>query len=89
MEQSFRESDYFQAFVDWSTKILTESLYAGKLYKDIARVVSVSIVYFDLGQGEDYVYEGRTEFRGVHKHDRLDTLGGSPSARDYLTKMAS
>ncbi len=37
--QSFRESDYFQAFVDWSTKILTESLYAGKLYKDIARVV--------------------------------------------------
>jgi predicted transposase/invertase (TIGR01784 family) len=69
--QTCRESDYFQSFVYWSTKILTESLSSGKAYKHIARVVSVSIVYFDLGQGEDYIYERRTEFHGVHRHDRL------------------
>ena len=69
--QYTREDDYLQRIIYGTAKILTESLSTGKLYKDIARVVSVSIVYFDLGQGEDYVYEGRTEFRGVHRHDRL------------------
>jgi predicted transposase/invertase (TIGR01784 family) len=69
--QYAREDDYLQRIIYGTAKILTESLSTGKLYKDIARVVSVSIVYFDLGQGEDYVYEGRTEFRGVHRHDRL------------------
>ena len=31
----------------------------------------MNIVYFDLGQGTDYVYHGRTEFRGIHNHDIL------------------
>ena len=69
--QYTREDDYLQRIIYGTAKILTESLSSGKAYKDIARVVSVSIVYFDLGQGEDYVYEGRTEFRGMHRHDRL------------------
>ena len=33
---------------------------------------SINIVYFDLGQGEDCVYEGKTEFRGLTKGDRLE-----------------
>ena len=28
-------------------------------------------MYFDLGQGEDYVYHGNTSFEGIHKHDTL------------------
>jgi predicted transposase/invertase (TIGR01784 family) len=28
-------------------------------------------VYFDLEQGEDYIYHGRTEFTGIHKQDIL------------------
>ena len=32
---------------------------------------SVNIVYFDLGQGEDYVYHGYTVFRGLHNDDVL------------------
>ena len=35
------------------------------------RVYSINIVYFDLGQGEDCVYEGKTEFRGITKGDVL------------------
>jgi hypothetical protein len=31
----------------------------------------VNIVYFDLGHGEDYIYHGTTDFRGIHKHDLL------------------
>ena len=69
--QFTREDDYLQRIIYGTAKILTESISSGKAYKHIARVVSVSIVYFDLGQGEDYIYEGRTEFHGVHHHDRL------------------
>jgi hypothetical protein len=29
-------------------------------------VYSINIVYFDLGQGKDYVYHGKTSFRGLH-----------------------
>jgi predicted transposase/invertase (TIGR01784 family) len=28
-------------------------------------------VYFELGQGQDYVYHGKTEFEGIHQHDIL------------------
>ena len=32
---------------------------------------SINIVYFDLGQGTDYVYHGKTVFRGMHDDDEL------------------
>jgi len=69
--QYTREDDYLQRMLYGTAKILTESLVKGEKYRDIARVLSVNIIHFDLGQGEDYLYEGRTEFRGVHRHDRL------------------
>jgi predicted transposase/invertase (TIGR01784 family) len=70
--QYSREDDYLQRMMYGTAKVLTESLSQGKNYREIARVVSVNIVHFDLGHGEDYIYEGRTEFCGVHRHDRLD-----------------
>lgn len=35
------------------------------------KVYSVNIIYFDLGQGDDYIYHGRTHFVGLHTHDEL------------------
>ena len=35
------------------------------------KVYSINIVYFDLGQGKDFIYRGRTEFRGEHYDDVL------------------
>ena len=70
--QYSREDDYFQRIIYGTAKALTESLAIGGGYGDIARVVSVSVVYFELGHGGDYIYEGRTEFHGIHNHDRLD-----------------
>jgi hypothetical protein len=37
----------------------------------IKKVYSINIVYFDLGQGKDYVYHGKTSFRGLHNQDTL------------------
>ncbi|MDR1924340.1 MAG: hypothetical protein LBQ66_08195, partial [Planctomycetaceae bacterium] len=34
-----------------------------------------NIVYFELGQGKDYVYHGRTDFYGLHEHDKLLLTG--------------
>lgn len=54
-----------------TSKAVVEHFGLGDEYKNIKKVYSVNIVYFDLGQGEDYVYHGRTEFRGLHTEDVL------------------
>ncbi|MDR0725561.1 MAG: hypothetical protein LBF59_06095, partial [Prevotellaceae bacterium] len=41
-------------------------------YGTIRKVYSINIVYFDIGQGEDYVYHGRTYFKGLYKQDILE-----------------
>jgi hypothetical protein len=37
----------------------------------VRKIYHINIVYFDLGQGEDYVYRGRNDFYGIHKNDML------------------
>jgi hypothetical protein len=54
-----------------TSKILVERMKAGDEYMELRKVISVNIVYFDLGQGGDYVYHGKTHFRGLHTHDEL------------------
>lgn len=69
--QNNREIDYFLRMLYGVSKAVTEYISEGDLYEKIRKVYSVNIVYFDLGQGTDYVYHGRTEFRGIHDHDVL------------------
>jgi predicted transposase/invertase (TIGR01784 family) len=51
--------------------VITEHLHESEPYSKTAKVISVSILYFDLGQGSDYVYYGLTSFKGLHKQDIL------------------
>lgn len=69
--QNNREIDYFLRMLYGVSKAVTEYISEGDLYEKIRKIYSVNIVYFDLGQGTDYVYHGRTEFRGIHNHDIL------------------
>lgn len=69
--QNNRELDYFLRMLYGVSKAVTEYISEGDLYEKIRKIYSVNIVYFDLGQGTDYVYHGRTEFRGIHNHDIL------------------
>ena len=50
---------------------MTENLALGQAYSEIKKIISISIVYFDLGQGQDYVYKGNTTFQGLHEKDIL------------------
>ena len=65
------EQAYFQRMLFGASKLVTEYIDSGENYEHVKRVYSINIVYFDLGQGEDCVYEGKTEFRGLTKGDVL------------------
>lgn len=69
--QNEREHDYFHRMNYGQAKLVTEHTFKGDSYDTIKKVFSINIVYFDLGQGEDYLYTGRTQFKGVHKNDIL------------------
>jgi len=69
--QNNRELDYFHRMLYGTSKAVTDYIHRGEPYSTVRKVYSVNIVYFDLGQGEDYVYHGKTEFRGVHTNDTL------------------
>lgn len=69
--QNQNEYDYFHRMAYGTSKVMTEYISVGAPYKDLKKVYSVNIVYFDLGQGEDYIYYGRTDFVGIHKKDKL------------------
>jgi predicted transposase/invertase (TIGR01784 family) len=65
------EIDYFHRMLYGSSKLITEYMKKGKGYGRVKKVYSVNIVYFALGQGEDYIYYGKTEFKGLHEKDDL------------------
>lgn len=43
----------------------------GDSYREVKKVYSISILYFDLGVGSDYLYHGQNHFIGVHTGDQL------------------
>ena len=63
--------DYFHRMLYGSSKLITDHMDAGFSYDKVRKILSINIVYFDLGHGEDYVYKGITDFRGIHKNDLL------------------
>ena len=67
-----REFDYMQRILYGTSKVITEHLQENDPYAKVVKVISVNILYFDLGHGEDYIYHGSTIFRGLHNHDMLE-----------------
>jgi predicted transposase/invertase (TIGR01784 family) len=78
------EIDYFQRMLYGSSKTLSERMVQGDQYIEVKKIYSINIVYFDLGQGADYVYHGRTHFRGLHTHDELQL---SKAQQDLFGKV--
>ena len=69
--QNTKQHDYFHRILYGASKVITEYIDEGQAYKNVKKVISITIAYFDLGQGEDYVYQGTTVFKGLHKGDTL------------------
>lgn len=70
--QNNNEYAYFQRMLFGTSKLVTEYINRGEGYENIRKVYSVNIVYFSLGHGKDFVYHGKTEFRGIHLNDVLE-----------------
>ncbi|NET61399.1 MAG: Rpn family recombination-promoting nuclease/putative transposase [Symploca sp. SIO2E6] len=70
--QNDTEQDYFHRMLYGSSTLITEYLNRGEAYEKIKKVYSIHIVYFPLGKGDDYVYEGRIQFQGRHLDDQLE-----------------
>ncbi len=64
--------DYFLRILYGISKAITEFLKEGSPYGKVKKVISVNVVYFELGQGSDYVYRGTTNYRGIHDNKLLD-----------------
>ena len=69
--QNAKEYDYFHRILFGTSKVISEYIKQGEPYADVKKVISITIAYFDLGQGEDYVYHGTNSFVGIHKGDVL------------------
>ena len=69
--QQTREVYYLERILYGVANAITEHIHKGDKYDQVKKVYSISILYFDLGKGEDYIYRGQTVFHGLTKHDTL------------------
>jgi hypothetical protein len=69
--QSTQEYDYFHRILFGVSKSIAEHMKESDAYAQVKKVISITIAYFDLGQGKDYVYHGTTQFKGLHLGDLL------------------
>ena len=69
--QNNNEYAYFQRMLFGTSKLVTEYINRGEGYDKVRKIYSINIVYFSLGVGEDFVYHGKTEFRGIHNNELL------------------
>jgi predicted transposase/invertase (TIGR01784 family) len=69
--QNNEEYDYLQRILYGTSKTIVENISKGQAYAHVKKVISISVVYFKVGQGDDYIYHGTTSFKGIHKQDKL------------------
>ncbi len=65
------ENDYFHRMLYGTSKLICDHINLKDDYDKVKKVYSVNIVYFELGQGDDYVYYGKNEFKGIHTNTIL------------------
>lgn len=69
--QNTSELYYLERILYGVAKAITEHIHLGDTCKEVKKVYSISILYFDIGKGADYLYVGQNKFIGVHTNDQL------------------
>lgn len=70
--QNTRELYYLEHILYGVAKAITEHINLGENYSSVKKVYSISIIYFDIGKGKDYLYRGYSHFRGLNTGDELE-----------------
>ena len=69
--QQSTELYFLQRVLFGVAKTITEHLKLGKNYRKVKKVYSINILYFDFGEGDDYLYHGSNSLVGVNTGDQL------------------
>ena len=64
--QNANQDDYYLRMLYGVSKAITDHMSRGMSYANVRKVYSINILYFDLGKGDDYVFRGTTDFKGIH-----------------------
>lgn len=81
--QNNRELTYFHRMLYGVSKVITDYIELGNDYGKVRKVYSINIVYFELGQGTDYVYHGKTFFKGLHDENDILKLSVRQNERFF------
>ncbi len=75
--QNQREVDYLQRILWTTSKTIVDLLEIGRPYKNVVKVISISILYFPFGNNPEYMYRGKTQFWGINCKQSLILYGKS------------
>lgn len=78
--QVTRELYFLERILYGAAKAITEHIKLGNIYSEVKKVYSISILYFDIGKGDDYLYHGQNIFTGVHTGDFLQVTSKEKDA---------
>ena len=70
--QNTRETDYLESLLYTTSKIIVEHQKIKENFANISKIISISILYFNLGVGDDYIYYGNTNFVGLNTGHQLE-----------------
>ncbi|OON94389.1 MAG: hypothetical protein ATN31_03680 [Candidatus Epulonipiscioides saccharophilum] len=70
--QNNEEPDYLKRMLYGTSKNIVENISLGEEYATITKVISINIVYFELGLGYDNIYHGKMEFTGLTTNTQLN-----------------
>lgn len=84
--QLTRDLHFMKRILYGTSKAVTEHIKLGESYKNVKKIYSINVLYFDLGKGEDYLYHGKTTFTGCFKKDELKVKKKELEALDGDTK---
>lgn len=69
---NIRQLNYLLRVLFVSSKVITEYMDECKPYSFVKKVITISIVYFNFGQGKGYLYEGETKFIRMNENDKFE-----------------
>ena len=69
--QNTRELYYLERILYGVANAITEHISLGETYYKVKKIYSISVLYFDIGKGSDYLYYGQNHFVGVHTGDHF------------------
>ena len=69
--QQAPQYEFMKRILFGTSKTITDYMKSGQDYKNVKKVYSINVLYFDFGEGDDYLYHGFTQLVGVNTGNTL------------------